>query len=65
MAQAEAISFLPAAFIRKTAGTVGNFPVLGADPTNPVDGDVWITNIAGTRSLKVRIAGATYAVTLT
>jgi hypothetical protein len=53
------------AFAKPTPGTLMRGVVLSADPTSPANGDVWITDIAGTRSLCVRIAGTTYRSTLT
>lgn len=50
---------------RRTPGIFYNVPILGADPTTPLDGDTWITNIAGVRNICVRIAGATYRSLLT
>jgi hypothetical protein len=48
---------------RITAGTMGNFPILAADPASPVNGDVWIKDAGGVRTLHARIAGATYTLT--
>lgn len=48
-----------------TAGTAFNVPVLAADPAAPADGDVWIKNTGGVRTLNARIAGVTYASVLT
>lgn len=50
---------------RKTPGIFYNVPILTVDPTTPLDGDCWITNIAGTRSFCARIGGTTYRTTLT
>lgn len=47
-----------------TAGTVGNYPVLAADPGSPADGDVWIKDTGGVRTLNARIGGVTYATVL-
>jgi len=48
-----------------TAGSLANTPILGADPAGVIDGDVWATNIAGVRSMCVRMGGTTYRTTLT
>lgn len=53
------------AFRRVTIDTLANAPVLAADPSAPADGDIWIKNTGGVRTLNVRIAGATYATVLT
>lgn len=42
-----------------------NAPVFGADPSIIEDGDIWITDIGGTRRINARIAGITYSVILT
>jgi hypothetical protein len=49
---------------RLTAGTLANVAILGADPAAPLDGDIWITDIATVRKLCVRIVGVTYRTTL-
>lgn len=48
-----------------TADTIGNAPVVSADPASPANGDIWIKDTGGVRTLNVRIAGATYSTTLT
>lgn len=50
---------------RQTPGIFYNVPILGADPATPLNGDVWITNIAGTKNLCAYIAGATARTLLT
>ena len=42
-----------------------NLPVLTAAPSSPSDGDVWVSDITGTRKFNARISGVTYSVTLT
>ena len=42
-----------------------NVPIFSSDPTILENGDVWVTDIGGTRELKVRIAGTTFSTTLT
>lgn len=42
-----------------------NVPVLQTDPILLSDGDVWVTDISGTRKINVRIGGVTYFATLT
>jgi hypothetical protein len=49
---------------KRTPGTIGNLPILAADPSSPVDGDAWIYSSGGTRELRVRIGGTTYRSTL-
>ena len=49
---------------RLTAGTLANVAILGADPGAPLDGDIWITDIAAARKICVRIAGVTYRSTM-
>lgn len=46
-------------------GTLANAPVLAADPAVVTNGDIWIKDTGGTRTLNVRIAGTTYATVLT
>jgi hypothetical protein len=41
-----------------------NVPILTADPINLTNGDVWITDIAGTKKLNARIGGTTFSVIL-
>jgi len=46
---------------KRTSGTLGNYPVLSADPASPANGDIWIFDDGGgTREIRVRIGGATY-----
>ena len=47
------------------AGVGVNFPVLSADPSSPVDGDVWVYANGATREIRVRISGDTYSVAVT
>jgi hypothetical protein len=42
-----------------------NIPIFSANPGDLSDGDIWVTEIGGSRELKVRIGGATYSTTLT
>ena len=42
-----------------------NVPVLNQDPPILSHGDVWVTNIGGTRKINVRINGITYSVQIT
>jgi hypothetical protein len=51
---------------KATATEVGlNLPVVAADPSAPANGDLWVKNTGGVRTLHARIAGVTYSVTLT
>jgi hypothetical protein len=42
-----------------------NVPVFNADPGDLDHGDIWITDIGGTRKMNVRISGITYSVEVT
>lgn len=50
---------------RYTVDTIGNFPVAAADPAAPSNGDVWLKDTGGVRTLNARIGGVTYSTTLT
>lgn len=51
-------------FQKLTLDTLMNGPIVAADPASPANGDIWIKDTGGVRTLNVRIAGATYAATL-
>jgi len=42
-----------------------NVPIFTVDPGDLSNGDVWVTDIGGTREIKVRIGGTTYSAVLT
>ena len=44
---------------------LNQIPVLTADPSAPVDGEIWAINNGGTHQLCVRMAGTTRRLTLT
>jgi pyridoxal biosynthesis lyase PdxS len=58
--------FLPTYDILKVYKLLANLPIYTVARTgNPDNGEVWLSNISGTRKINARINGTTYSSTLT
>jgi hypothetical protein len=58
--------FLPTFDILKVFKLMANLPVYTVARTGtPDDGEIWLSNISGTRKINARISGVTYSTTIT
>jgi hypothetical protein len=58
--------FLPFYDILKVYKLIANLPIYTvARVGTPDDGEVWLSNISGTRKINARISGTTYSATIT